>query len=93
MSLGSALAVREHSCANNSHSISLFLTFTLLPPHPKCFIFYAACATAAGAGRAARPAGRMQDQHVVDRAGTGRSAAGVYQMQPGSKRSRTLSTS
>ena len=53
-----------------------------------------------GQGGAARPAGRMQDQHVVDRASARATDAveswgpGVlYQMQPGSKRSRTLSTS
>ena len=48
------------------------------------FYILCACATAAGAGRAAvaRPAGRMQDQHVVDRA-TPRAV--VYQMQPGSR--------
>ena len=45
-----------------------------------------------GQGGAARPVGRM---HVVDRASAvlglqTRWRAGVYQMQPGSKRSRTL---
>ena len=45
-----------------------------------------------GQGGAARPAGRLQDQHVGDRA-SARATDAVDQMQPGSKRSRTLSTS
>ena len=49
--------------------VSQAFALGILPPHLKCFYFMRMRnGGGRGQGGAARPAGRMQDQHVVDRA-------------------------